>query len=84
MEEVILPIRVARFLGCHTAILTNAAGGINHDFHLGDLMLITGWCLSFAKACCVVWAVMTVDGRGCDGVMTWVCIQQAVVYREML
>jgi hypothetical protein len=42
MEEVILPIRVAKFLGCHTAILTNAAGGINHDFHLGDLMLITG------------------------------------------
>jgi purine-nucleoside phosphorylase len=41
MEEVILPIRVAKFLGCHTAILTNAAGGINHDFHLGDLMLIT-------------------------------------------
>jgi hypothetical protein len=42
MEEVILPIRVAKFLGCHTAVLTNAAGGINHDFHLGDLMLITG------------------------------------------
>lgn len=41
MEEVILPVRVAKFLGCHTAILTNAAGGINHDFHLGDLMLIT-------------------------------------------
>ncbi|WIA12044.1 hypothetical protein OEZ85_012123 [Tetradesmus obliquus] len=41
MEEVIFPIRVARFLGCHTAILTNAAGGINHDFHLGDLMVIT-------------------------------------------
>jgi hypothetical protein len=42
MEEVILPLRVAKFLGCHTAVLTNAAGGINHDFHLGDLMLITG------------------------------------------
>lgn len=41
MEEVVFPIRVAKFLGCHTAILTNAAGGINHDFHLGDLMLIT-------------------------------------------
>eukprot|EP00879_Flechtneria_rotunda_P010705 GHRR01011187.1.p1 GENE.GHRR01011187.1~~GHRR01011187.1.p1 ORF type:complete len:372 (+),score=101.70 GHRR01011187.1:356-1471(+) len=41
MEEVVFPTRVARFLGCHTAILTNAAGGINHSFHLGDLMLIT-------------------------------------------
>lgn len=41
MEEVVFPIRVAKFLGCHTAILTNAAGGINHNFHLGDLMLIT-------------------------------------------
>jgi purine nucleoside phosphorylase len=42
MEEVIFPIRVAKLLGCTMAILTNAAGGINHDFHLGDLMLITG------------------------------------------
>jgi len=40
MEEVIFPIRVAKVLGVHSAILTNAAGGINHNFHLGDLMLL--------------------------------------------
>lgn len=40
MEEVIFPIRVAKALGAHSALLTNAAGGINHNFHLGDLMLL--------------------------------------------
>lgn len=40
MEEVVLPIRVAKFLGAHTAILTNAAGAINFNYQLGDLMLI--------------------------------------------
>lgn len=41
MEEVIFPIRVAAALGAHSALLTNAAGGINHNFHLGDLMLLS-------------------------------------------
>ncbi len=40
MEEVVFPMRVASALGAHTAVITNAAGGINHAFHLGDLMLI--------------------------------------------
>jgi len=38
---VILPMRVLKALGCPVVILTNAAGGINRDFHPGDLMLIT-------------------------------------------
>lgn len=40
MDEVILPIRMAKFLGCHSALITNAAGGINPAFSAGDLMLI--------------------------------------------
>lgn len=39
-EEVSYPIRVMRFLGVDTVILTNAAGGVNVDYYAGDIMLI--------------------------------------------
>ncbi len=38
--EVAYPVRAARLLGCTRLILTNAAGGVNRDFHPGDLMVI--------------------------------------------
>jgi purine-nucleoside phosphorylase len=38
--EVTLPVRVLTALGVRTLIITNAAGGLNPDFHPGDLMLI--------------------------------------------
>lgn len=37
---VTIPVRIAKALGVHTALLTNAAGGIAEDLHLGDLMVI--------------------------------------------
>ncbi len=40
MQDIIFPIRVMKLLGVKTLIATNAAGGINHDFSVGDLMLI--------------------------------------------
>lgn len=40
MQQVTLPVRVMRLLGIDTLILTNAAGGINPQFKVGDLMLI--------------------------------------------
>lgn len=40
MQEVIFPIRVMYSLGIRTVILTNAAGGINPSYQVGDLMLI--------------------------------------------
>jgi len=35
------PVRVARLLGAETLIVTNAAGAVNVDFEVGDIMLIT-------------------------------------------
>jgi purine-nucleoside phosphorylase len=40
MQEVTFPVRVLRALGVTTLILTNAAGGLNPRFRVGDLMLI--------------------------------------------
>ncbi len=39
-EEITFPIRVMRRLGVETLVLTNAAGGLNPNFHVGDLMLL--------------------------------------------
>lgn len=38
--RVTFPIRVMQFLGIDTLIVTNAAGGLNHAFKAGDVMLI--------------------------------------------
>ncbi len=40
MKDIIFPVRVMKLLGVETLILTNAAGGINREFQVGDLMLI--------------------------------------------
>ncbi len=40
-ESVIMPIRLMRLMGVKKLIVTNAAGGINEDFSVGDIMLIT-------------------------------------------
>ncbi|NIW37916.1 MAG: purine-nucleoside phosphorylase, partial [Gemmatimonadetes bacterium] len=39
-ELVVRPIRIAAALGIETAILTNAAGGINRQLDPGSLMLL--------------------------------------------
>ena len=40
MEQVTLPIRVMAALGIKALFVSNAAGGLNQDFHVGDLMII--------------------------------------------
>lgn len=41
MKQVTFPIRVMNELGIQTLFVSNAAGGMNPDFEIGDLMLIT-------------------------------------------
>ena len=38
--QVVLPVRVMIALGIRTLIVSNAAGGTNLDYHVGDLMII--------------------------------------------
>jgi purine-nucleoside phosphorylase len=40
MEEIVHPVRVLAALGIEILILTNASGGINLDYHPGDLVSI--------------------------------------------
>lgn len=40
MDRVVLPVRVMRLLGVKLLIVTNAAGGLNPSFNVGDIMVI--------------------------------------------
>ncbi|HXF64245.1 MAG TPA: purine-nucleoside phosphorylase, partial [Caldilineaceae bacterium] len=40
LQQVTFPIRVMQRMGVHTLILTNAAGGLNPAFAVGDLMVL--------------------------------------------
>jgi purine-nucleoside phosphorylase len=39
-EQVVFPIRVLKLLGVENLLLSNAAGGVNKDYEVGDLMII--------------------------------------------
>ena len=41
MDSIVYPIRILKFLGIKWLILSNASGGMNVDFQVGDLMIIT-------------------------------------------
>lgn len=40
-QEVVLPVRVMRYLGIESLIVSNASGGVNPEFSVGDIMVIT-------------------------------------------
>jgi len=46
--EVAYPIRVMKWLGIQTLLISNAAGGMNPGFNVGDLMIITDHISFFA------------------------------------
>ena len=39
-EQVVFPIRVLKLLGVENLLLSNAAGGVNKNYEVGDLMII--------------------------------------------
>ena len=39
-QDIVFPIRVMKYLGIENLLLSNAAGGVNRDFKVGDIMLI--------------------------------------------
>ncbi|MDE6272219.1 MAG: purine-nucleoside phosphorylase [Muribaculaceae bacterium] len=41
MKQVTFPVRVMQTLGVKTLIVSNAAGGMNKEFEVGDVMVIT-------------------------------------------
>ena len=47
MQDVVLPVRLMKKMGAEILFLTNAGGGVNENFHAGDLMMITDQISSF-------------------------------------
>src|SRR5690606_22951552 len=41
MKEVTFPVRVLKFVGVKRLFVSNASGGLNPDWHVGDIVLIT-------------------------------------------
>ena len=50
MEDVVLPTRLMKRMGFEVLFLTNAAGGINRGFRVGDFMMITDQISSFVPS----------------------------------
>lgn len=49
-SDVVLPIRLMGLLGAKLLLVTNAAGGANESFQVGDLMVITDHIAQFVKS----------------------------------
>ncbi len=50
IQDVVLPTRLMKMMGAKVLFLTNAAGGVNFDFHAGDLMLISDHISTFVPS----------------------------------
>lgn len=53
MKDVVLPIRLMKLMGAEILFLTNASGGINRSFSVGDFMLITDHISTFVPNCLI-------------------------------
>ena len=47
-EEVVFPVRVMKYLGVQTLLVSNAAGAVNPEYEVGDLMIIKDHISQFA------------------------------------
>ena len=41
IQETVFPVRVMKYLGVEKLIVSNASGGVNPNFKVGDIMVIT-------------------------------------------
>lgn len=41
MQEVVFPVRVMKFMGVKRMIVSNASGGVNPKYRIGDLMILS-------------------------------------------
>jgi purine-nucleoside phosphorylase len=39
-QDIVFPIRVMKYMGVKTLLLSNAAGGVNRSYRVGDIMII--------------------------------------------
>lgn len=49
-QEAVRPIRLMKMMGANTLFLSNAAGGMNNNFKIGDLMIITDHISFFVRS----------------------------------
>lgn len=66
MTDVVLPIRLMKFMGAEVLFLTNAAGGVNYDFRAGDFMLIRDQIASFVPSPLIGTNLDELGPRFCD------------------
>lgn len=50
IEDVVLPVRLMKLMGIESLFLTNASGGINRAFQVGDFMMITDQISNFVPS----------------------------------
>lgn len=66
MDMVVLPVRLMKMMGAEILFLTNAAGGVNYDFHPGDLMVIKDQIASFVPSPLIGANIEELGPRFCD------------------
>ena len=65
-EQVAFPVRLARLLGCERMIVTNAAGAVNYNYRVGDIMLISDQIRLFDPDPLIGPNIEQFGGRWCD------------------
>ena len=66
ITDVVLPIRLMKMMGAELLFLTNAAGGLNPDFSVGDFMMITDQIANFMPSPLIGPNIDELGPRFCD------------------
>lgn len=66
ITDVVLPIRLMKMMGAELLFLTNAAGGLNPGFSVGDFMMITDQIANFVPSPLIGPNIDELGSRFCD------------------